>query len=237
MGRQVVELEIEREGNKAWGLRIVGGADVATVMKVEKVLGIDTPAYKAGLKAGDVLVEVQGELITMMTHPQVVNLIRGVRGNILKLKVERGDHVVPNIQECFPIKTEEDYNEMTEEERLAYYQEACKRGLESRLIPPFFTCIGKMKVKTPKYNCPIGMYSDTTMDEMVSGTSGLDESKLDPEGPAFQKMKNSKKFDPKRSSVLMVLNAQMKGDFAVDTGEVREARSADQHIKFTQQSN
>ena len=35
---------------------------------------------------------------------------------------------------------------MTEEERLAYYQEACKRGLESRLIPPFFTCIGKMKV-------------------------------------------------------------------------------------------
>merc|ERR1712223_876914 len=81
MGRQVVELEIQREGNKPWGLRIVGGADVATVMKVEKVLGIDTPAYKAGLKAGDVLVEVQGELITMMTHPQVVNLIRGVRGN------------------------------------------------------------------------------------------------------------------------------------------------------------
>ena len=38
---------------------------------MEKVLGIDTPAYKAGLKAGDVLVEVQGELITMMTHPQV----------------------------------------------------------------------------------------------------------------------------------------------------------------------
>merc|ERR1712037_511921 len=111
MGRQVVDLEIQREGNKPWGLRIVGGADVATVMKVEKVLGIDTPAHKAVLKAGDVLVEAQGELITMMTHPQVVNLIRGVRGNTLRLKVERGDHVVPNIQECFPIKTEADYNE------------------------------------------------------------------------------------------------------------------------------
>ena len=36
------------------------------------------------------------------------------------------------------------------------------------------------------------------------------ESKLDPEGPAYQKMKNSKKFDPKRSSVLMVLNDQVK---------------------------
>ena len=31
---QVVDLEIQREGNKPWGLRIVGGADVATVMKV-----------------------------------------------------------------------------------------------------------------------------------------------------------------------------------------------------------
>ena len=41
---------------------------------MEKVLGIDTPAHKAGLKAGDVLVEVQGELITMMTHPQVNSL-------------------------------------------------------------------------------------------------------------------------------------------------------------------
>ena len=31
---QVVDLEIQRDGNKPWGLRIVGGADVATVMKV-----------------------------------------------------------------------------------------------------------------------------------------------------------------------------------------------------------
>ncbi len=44
------------------------------MIQVEKVLGIDTPAHKAGLKAGDVLVEVQGELITMMTHPQVISL-------------------------------------------------------------------------------------------------------------------------------------------------------------------
>ena len=29
---------------------------------------------------------------------------------------------------------------------MAYYHEAMKRGLESRLVPPFFTCIGKMKV-------------------------------------------------------------------------------------------
>ena len=30
-------------------------------------------------------------------------MIRGVRGNTLRLKVERGDHVVPNIQAKFSI--------------------------------------------------------------------------------------------------------------------------------------
>ena len=47
---------------------------------------------------------------------------------------------------CLPSAYHSILPQMTEEERLAYYQEACKRGLESRLIPPFFTCIGKMKV-------------------------------------------------------------------------------------------
>ena len=92
------------------------------------------------------------------------------------------------------------------------------------------------QVKTPKYNCPIGMYSETCMDEMVSGTSGLElvstllnicsnlflhsESKLDPKGPAYQKMKNAKKFDPKRSSVLMVLNAQVEHKTYVELGRL-----------------
>merc|ERR1711936_623583 len=90
----------------------------------------------------------------MMTHPEVVNLIRGVRGNTLRLKVERGDHVVPNIQECFPIKTQDDYNEMTDEERLAYYQEACKRGLESRLIPPFLHLYRQDEGENPEVQLP-----------------------------------------------------------------------------------
>jgi hypothetical protein len=35
---------------------------------------------------------------------------------------------------------------MTDEEKLAYYEEAMRKGLQSRLIPHFFTTIGKMKV-------------------------------------------------------------------------------------------
>ena len=136
-----------------------------------QVLGLNTPAHQGGLKEGDVLVNVQGELVTLMTHPQVVSLIKGVRGDILEMTVERGDHVIPNMQECFPVKTEEDFvkvnycnlsistlyliTKMTDEEKLAYYEEAMRRGLQSRLIPKFFTTVGKMKVHLAILNLPL----------------------------------------------------------------------------------
>lgn len=37
-------------------------------------------------------------------------------------------------------------------------------------------------------------------------------------------MKNSKKFDPAKSSVLVVMADQERGNFAVDTSAVKEAR-------------
>ena len=131
----------------------------------------------------------------------------------LELVVERGDHVVPNMAECFPVQTasESELAAMSEEQRAAYYQQAMRQGLGSRLIQPHFTTVGKMKVKTPKYNCPLDLYSDTTMDEMISGTGSLDPAKLDPAGPAYQKMLKSKKFDPARSAVLRVMEEQNKG--------------------------
>ena len=73
-----------------------------------QVLGLNTAAHQGGLVEGDVLVNVQGELVTLMTHPQVVNLIKSVRIDTLEMTIERGDHVVPNMQECFPVKTEDD---------------------------------------------------------------------------------------------------------------------------------
>ena len=41
---------------------------------------------------------------------------------------------------------------------------------------------------------------------------------MDPDSKAFEKLKNAKAFDPKRSSVLEVLNDQLKGNFTVDMG-------------------
>lgn len=194
------------------------------MLKVEKVMGLHTPAGSGGLRAGDVLIEVGGRSVIFLTHAQFVDLVKSEQGKTLKILVERGDHIVPNIQECFPIKTETELSKMTDEERLAYYEEAMRRGLGSRLGPNCFTTVGKMKVKVPKYNCPRDLYSDTTMDEMISGTSQIDPTKLDPDSPAYEKYKKSKKFDPSRSSVLTVLHDHENGIFAVDSASVVQAR-------------
>ena len=69
-----------------------------------------------------------------------------MKGDTLSLTVERGELVVPNIGDCFPVTS--DTEDMTEEERRLYYQEAMRQGLGSRLIPKHFTTVGKMKVQT-----------------------------------------------------------------------------------------
>ena len=61
----------------------------------------------------------------------------------MTLTVERGELVVPNIADCFPVH--DGLEDMSEEERRMYYQDAMAKGLESRLIPKHFTTVGKMK--------------------------------------------------------------------------------------------
>ena len=65
-------------------------------------------------------------------------------GDSLRLTVERGDLVVPNMSDCFPMT--DNMEDMSEEERTMYWQQAMNQGLGSRLIPKHFTTVGKMKV-------------------------------------------------------------------------------------------
>ena len=64
--------------------------------------------------------------------------------------------------------------QMKEEDKLAYYEEAMKKGLGGYLMPDQFTSIGKFKVKTPTYNSPVDMYSDQTMDDMICGSGNVE---------------------------------------------------------------
>eukprot|EP00088_Acartia_fossae_P024783 TRINITY_DN25665_c0_g1_i10.p1 TRINITY_DN25665_c0_g1~~TRINITY_DN25665_c0_g1_i10.p1 ORF type:complete len:233 (+),score=64.01 TRINITY_DN25665_c0_g1_i10:101-799(+) len=223
MGIEVVELTLTRSNVKQpWGFRIVGGVEACLVLKIEKILGVYTPASKAGLHERDVIIEVNSKSVVYMTHKEFVDMVRQEGGTTMTMKVERGEIVVPNMQECFPLKSDQDLEKMTEDEKLKYYQEAMRLGLGSRLGPNSFTTVGKFKVKVPKYNCPKDLYSDNTMDEMISGSSAIDTEKLDPTSPCYSKLTNVKKFDPARSAVLSVMNDHDKGRFEVDVHNIHE---------------
>ena len=111
-----------------------------------QVLGLASPASRGGVEEGDLIISIQSQVVTKMAHGEVVNFIKNITGTSMEMSVERGEIVVPNITDCFPIKSEADLEKMTEEERRQYWQEAMKAGLGSRLGPKHFTTVGKMKV-------------------------------------------------------------------------------------------
>jgi len=210
---------VRKRRGQNWGFRLIGGRDEGLVLKVDKILGLDTPAAICGLKAGDVLVQVEGRLVTMMTHTEVVSWIKAVLGDSLSLRIQRGDHIIPNISECFPIKSQEQLEEMTEGEVMDYYNMAMAQGLGSRLTQPMFTTCGKLKVKVPKYNNPRDLYGESVMEEMITGTT-VDPSKLDPNSEAYKRRSQIKVFDPKTSSVLAVLQDQeIRGNYNVEPAQ------------------
>ena len=135
-------------------------------------------------------------------------MILGVHGLELTVRVQRGDHIIPNLQECFPVKLDQESGEGSESKD--YYTEAMARGLGSRLAQPMFTTCGKIQVKVPKYNNPKQLYGEAVMEEMISGTS-VDPEKLDPESEAFKKRSTLPSFDPQQSSVLAVVQVGQSG--------------------------
>lgn len=49
----------------------------------------NSPAYRSGLKSHDVIVEIDGKLLTNKTYEEVLGLIKGKSGTLVKLKVRR----------------------------------------------------------------------------------------------------------------------------------------------------
>ena len=55
----------------------------------------DSPAYKAGLKSGDLVFEIDGKNVKGMTLSEAINKIRGPKGTIVKLSVLRKKSATP----------------------------------------------------------------------------------------------------------------------------------------------
>ncbi|MBP3731160.1 MAG: S41 family peptidase [Mailhella sp.] len=75
------------------------GVGVEITMENNQVLVVspieDTPGYRAGLRAGDVIVTVDGQYTMEMTLTEVVSKMRGKRGTMVELKVLHKDSSQP----------------------------------------------------------------------------------------------------------------------------------------------
>ncbi len=75
------------------------GVGVEITMDNNQVLVVspieDTPGFKAGLRAGDVILTVDGQFTTEMTLTEVVSKMRGKRGTTVELKVLHKDSSQP----------------------------------------------------------------------------------------------------------------------------------------------
>jgi len=232
MPRDIVTLTLERKStSQSWGFRIKGGVDCELILQVDLVHP-GSCSCQSGLKSNDAILLVNEKDVTCMKHTEFVQLIKSLSVLKMTMIVERGDHVIPSISEAFP-NPDNIVKEMTREERLAWYEKAMKEKL-SRLQADMFTSVGKMKIKTPKYNSPKIMYSEDTLEDMVGGST-VDPEKLDKDGPAYKKYKNSKRFDPAKSEVLACMNQQEKGNYSVDKSAIREIWMYEEEVKKNQE--
>ncbi|MBU0743836.1 MAG: S41 family peptidase [Gammaproteobacteria bacterium] len=95
----------------------------------------DTPAYKAGIKAGDYIIQINSKLVRDMTLKDAIGLMRGKRGSKLNLTIIRKDQSKPlvfnlrrniiNIQTIKDRMLEPGYGYI----RLALFQEPTARDL------------------------------------------------------------------------------------------------------------
>src|SRR3972149_8327862 len=95
----------------------------------------DTPAYKAGIKAGDYIVQINNKLVRDMSLRDAVNMMRGPKGSNLSLTIVRKNEIKPIVfnlrREIIKIRTvkarmlEAGYGYV----RLAWFQEPTERDM------------------------------------------------------------------------------------------------------------
>jgi len=187
MPKEFHDFDMTKPPGASWGIRIGGGVDRGKVLVLEKIM-FNSIAYETGLKDRDYIVEINGTQIFEMDHNVCKDLIRKAGDNI-KIKIERGDHIVPNMDEAFPKKKKEDESS-TPSGAKPYWVQALEQGKGAR-NQTGFTTVGKPKMAQKQYNSPMDMYSEEVLDEIrMHGTIGGKEVNMEnlmnPTGKEFE---------------------------------------------------
>eukprot|EP00096_Caligus_rogercresseyi_P009541 TRINITY_DN3246_c0_g1_i1.p1 TRINITY_DN3246_c0_g1~~TRINITY_DN3246_c0_g1_i1.p1 ORF type:complete len:211 (-),score=29.40 TRINITY_DN3246_c0_g1_i1:247-879(-) len=197
---EFLEVEIIRPNDRTpWGLRIGGGKDRRRVLVLEKVT-CPSLAYNKGLRSKDYIVSVNGVEVFDLEHSQCASLIK-TAGTSLKIKVERGDYILPNLELAFPKKKPYPENNPESIKPRPYWIRSIESGQGVRSSSGF-TTVGKPKISAKQYNSPFEMYSEEALDEIMN------EGTLDGKPVNFDNIMNptGREFEPNQSSVLALLN-------------------------------
>merc|ERR1712210_119136 len=197
MPKEFHEFDMTKPPGASWWIRIGGGVDRGKVLVLEKII-FNTIAYETGLKERDFIVEINGTQVFDMDHDVCKDLIKQA-GDTIKIKIERGDHIVPNMDEAFPKKSKTE-DTIIKSGNKPYWVQALEEGKGARNKVGFTTC-GKPKMAQKQYNSPMTMYSEEVLEEIRrSGTIGGKPVNMDnlmnPTG---------KDFEPEESEILALI--------------------------------
>ncbi|KAL6260155.1 hypothetical protein P5V15_007689 [Pogonomyrmex californicus] len=90
-GAITTDIKLSRCNGQPWGFRLSGGVDFAFPLTVVRVT-IGGLAHATGLQAGDVIVRLNGEPISHLTHAQVHDKLVGI-GDDVVLSVMRSHEI------------------------------------------------------------------------------------------------------------------------------------------------
>lgn len=193
----ILTIAMERRNpGEGWGFRLQGGKDRRLPFQILKV-PLDSIAGKAGVRNNDYLVKINGQSVFEMSHNEAINCIKQA-GNNLNLVVERGDHIVPSMNEAFPQYKKKEEDDLPKREKPYYQKQLEETGELPGQKGRGFTTVGKPKMATKQYNSPLKIYGEEALDEiMQQGT--LHGKEVDVSNPWNM---TGKEFDAKQSGVL-----------------------------------
>jgi len=90
---QMTEQQIEMEGQYGGlGIEVTYDSENRAVKVVSPMYG--TPAWRAGLQAGDLIIGIDDQPVSEMEYMEAVNKMRGKPGTSVKLTIKRGSEII-----------------------------------------------------------------------------------------------------------------------------------------------